>query len=343
MMHHQFKNLCLGFFLLSLMILAIILGPTKIPLSILKVWEYWNLDRSIAHEIDQLTAHIFWHLRLPRVLFAALVGGALGYCGALAQGLFRNPLADPGLLGISAGAAAAAAFAIVILPSLSLLDMTWRPLILPLSAFMGALMVSYLLEKSAQKLLPGSIGGLLLMGVAFNAIIAAWIGLCTYLATDEQLRNLSFWTMGSLGAAAWILILCLLICLVLSCARMSKIAAALNVISLGDDVAQHIGVDIKKTRREVIIWISLINGFAVAWCGIISFIGLLAPNMARAMVGQNQRVVIPTSMILGAILLVGADLLARNLAIPTEIPVGIFTALLGGPFFLILLLKGMKS
>lgn len=329
----KLSSLCI--FLVGCALLSIFWGPIDLQLN---DWKIWNKDFLREGSLSQ---YVLWNLRIPRAIFAVIAGMVLGYCGALTQGIFRNPLADPGLVGISAGAAAAAALVIVfILPVLSVQgDLIYSLPILPLSSFLGALIVCYLLLRLSTWLMFGSVSGLLLIGVALNAILASWIGLCTYLADDEQLRSLSFWTLGSVASGSWTLMGILSLLLIFALMRLKSISRALNAISLGQEVAQHLGVDVHRVRQEAIIWIALLNGIVVSWCGIISFIGLLAPNMSRLFIGADQQKNIPIAMLFGAILLSLADSLAKNLAIPAEIPVGIFTALLGGPIFLFILIR----
>lgn len=287
--------------------------------------------------------YVLWNIRLPRALFAVLVGASMGLSGALTQGLFRNPLADPGLLGVSAGAACAAALTIVVVAGISLpISAAWRIWLLPAAAFTGALGVCLVLDRVARWITQGSIAGLLLTGVALNALAAAVIGLCTYLATDEQLRSLSFWTLGSLAGANWVLVLLLAAMLGLAGWRVRQLVRAMNALALGESAAAHVGVDVRHLRGNVIVLVALLAGFAVAWCGMIGFIGLIAPHLVRAWIGSDQRQVVPLSMLMGGLLLLVADTLARTVAIPAEIPVGIFTALLGSPFFL-LLLRGARG
>jgi iron complex transport system permease protein len=284
------------------------------------------------------SSYVLWQLRLPRIIFAVGIGAALGLSGALTQGLFRNPLADPGLLGVSAGAACAVAVAIVLLGEVDMqIPPQWRFLVIPAFAFLGAILVCLVLDRIACWITPGSISGLLLTGIALNAIAAAFIGLCTYLASDEELRNLTFWTMGSLSGSNWMLVQAITALFIPAWWRLRKLVKVMNVFALGESVATQVGIEISRIRMEIIIWVALLSGFAVAWCGMIGFVGLIAPNFARAWLGGDQRKVIPASMVLGGILLLLADTFARTMAIPAELPVGIFTALLGAPFFIMLL------
>jgi len=290
------------------------------------------------------SSYVLWHLRLPRIVFALLIGAALGLSGALTQGLFRNPLADPGLLGVSAGAACAVALGIVLFNDLSIrLLPEWRFFTIPALAFSGAILVCFALDRIARWITPGSIAGLLLTGIALNAFAAAIIGLCTYLATDEQLRNLTFWTMGSLSGSSWILVIAAAVLFAFAWWRLRALTPVMNVFALGESVAAHVGIEIGRIRMEIIFWVALLSGFAVAWCGMIGFVGLIAPNFARAWLGGDQRVVVPASMLLGGILLLLADTCARTIAIPAEVPVGIFTALLGAPFFILLLRSSRRQ
>ncbi len=303
------------------------------------VWHDWSAIFVASNEQSMTGgAYVLWSIRLPRAFFAVLIGAALGLSGALTQGLFRNPLADPGLLGVTSGAACAAALTIVLFASLQFpVPPAWRPFVLPVSAFTGAFLVCYVLDRVARWITPGSIAGLLLTGIALNALAAAVIGLCTYLATDEQLRSLSFWTLGSLAGASWSVTATLVLLLCAAWWQAGKLVRSMNALALGEAVAGHVGIDVRRIRGGVILLVAILSGFAVAWCGIIGFVGLIAPHLVRVMVGPDQRYVLPLSLPTGGLLLLLADTLARTVVIPAEIPVGIFTALVGGPFFLALL------
>ena len=333
-----FASAFIGLILITLILFASQWGAVPIHL------DDWTSLINQSGDIQSGSSFVLWQLRLPRVVFALLIGAALGLSGALTQGLFRNSLADPGLLGVSAGAACAVALGIVILNDLSIpLVPQWRFWTIPALAFSGAILVCFTLDRIARWITPGSIAGLLLTGIALNAIAAAIIGLCTYLATDEQLRNLTFWTMGSLSSSNWILVMAITLLFVFSWWRLRALIPVMNVFALGESVAAHVGIEISRIRMEIIFWVALLSGFAVAWCGMIGFVGLIAPNFARAWLGGDQRVVVPASMLLGGILLLLADTCARTIAIPAEVPVGIFTALLGAPFFILLLRSSRRQ
>lgn len=321
------------FVMVSMGLMATLLGPVDIHL-----FNGWLINDEF------MNSYILWQVRLPRILFSMIIGASLGLAGALTQGLFRNPLADPGLLGVSSGAAAAAAATIVFsgyLPWAA--PESLRAWILPAAAFFGALGVCFTLDHLARWLTPGSVMGLLLTGIAINALVAAFIGLSTYVANDEQLRNLSFWTMGSLAGANWIILSLMTLVLLMAFVSSQRLTRQINALSLGDAVAAQIGIDLKQLRQLIILIVAFLSACTVAWCGMIGFISLIAPHLSRAMVGADHRQVLPLSMLLGGILLLFADTLARTVAIPAEIPVGIFTALLGAPFFLSLLAKQRKE
>ncbi len=286
------------------------------------------------------SAYVLWEIRLPRILFSLLIGAALGLCGTLTQGLFRNPLADPGLLGISSGAACAAALTIVFLARSGInIPFEWRFAILPVAAFTGAVGVCLTLDRVAHWITADSLSGLILTGIALNALAGAIIGLCTYVATDEQLRSLTFWTLGSVAGASWGLVSVLAVLLSWAFWFAHRSLSALNALALGEAVAGHVGVEVRQLRTRIVVLVALVSGFSVAWCGIIGFIGLIAPHIVRSVLGADHRRVAPYSMGIGALLLLWADTAARTLAVPAEIPVGIFTSLLGAPFFLVLLLS----
>jgi iron complex transport system permease protein len=333
-----FSRALIGFVLIALMLFTSQLGAVHIDL------DDWTSLINHGWDTQSGSSYVLWQLRLPRIVFALLIGAALGLSGALTQGLFRNPLADPGLLGVSAGAACAVALGIVLLGDLNIpLLPEWRFWTIPVLAFSGAILVCFALDRIAGWITPGSIAGLLLTGIALNALAAAIIGLCTYLATDEQLRNLTFWTMGSLSSSSWLLVIAVAVLFTFAWWRLRTMIAVMNVFALGESVAAHVGIEISRIRMEIIFWVALLSGFAVAWCGMIGFVGLIAPNFARAWLGGDQRSVVPASMVLGAMLLLLADTCARTIAMPAEVPVGIFTALLGAPFFILLLRSSRRQ
>lgn len=283
---------------------------------------------------------VLWTIRLPRILLGVLVGSGLALAGAALQGLFRNPLADPGLIGVSGGAALASASVIVMgatwLPGLLKL---FGPFTLPAAAFAGGLTVTLLVYRLASGEGHTSLAVMLLAGIAVNALVGAGIGVFGYIATDEELRKLTFWSLGSLGGANWKTLAVVAPCVLLAAVVLGFQAKGLNALALGEGAAGHLGVHVERLKLAVTACAALAVGALVAVSGIIGFIGLVAPHMVRLACGPDHRAVLPGAALLGALLIVLADLAARTLAAPAEIPIGILTALLGAPFFLVLLVQ----
>jgi iron complex transport system permease protein len=280
---------------------------------------------------------VFWQLRLPRALLALLVGSSLAVAGAMMQGLFRNPLADPGLVGVSSGAALGAVLMIVVGESLSWLEPVRGPLLIPVAALLGAWVVTLLILRLGSQNGTTSVATLLLAGIAINAFVGAIIGLCTFLADDAQLRSLNFWMLGSLGIASWSSVLLTLpFCAVLLLSA-TRCARPLNAMSLGESEAGHLGFHPQRTKLFVIFLTSVGVGGCVAQSGMIGFIGLVVPHLLRLLIGPDHRWLLPASAVLGAALLLMADTIARTMVSPAEMPIGIITAAVGAPFFLALL------
>jgi iron complex transport system permease protein len=282
---------------------------------------------------DWQTSQIIWDIRIPRALLALAVGASLGLAGAITQALFRNPLADPSLLGVSSGAALAVALVI-------LMDSAWMSIELlgiPMAAFGGALLSCYLLMSLSRQISFSTISNLLLCGIALNALSAALIGLCIYLASDSQLRTFTFWTLGSVASANMQFVLLMFLVLLGVFILIYPLKGSINALSLGEDVAQHIGINVSRLKIKMVACVALLCGVSVAFCGMIGFISLVAPQIVRLVFGSDQKNVLVFSMLLGGFFLLVADTLARTLAFPAEMPVGIFTSLIGAPYFLYLL------
>lgn len=281
---------------------------------------------------------VILNVRLPRVLLAMVAGAGLASTGVLMQALFRNPLADPALIGVSAGAALGAVAVIVlgatVLQGAARLLGVWT---LPTAAFAGALVTAILVFRLSSRdglLEPTT---MLLCGIAVNALTGAGIGMLTYLATDDQLRNLTFWSLGSLGAATWGSLLGTLPAFVFLLLAVPAVAPGLNALLLGESEAHHLGVRVERLKRVVVAMTAAAAGSIVAVSGVIGFVGLVCPHLARLLVGPNHRYVFPLAAALGATILTVGDALARTVVSPAELPIGILTALLGAPFFLWLL------
>jgi len=295
---------------------------------------------SLPWEFERRQALVLTSIRLPRVLLAIGVGGGLAVSGALMQGLFRNPLADPSLIGVSSGAALAAVVTIVLG---STVFGAWSDVLgaflLPAAAFTGGVVATFIVYRLATREGQTSVTTMLLAGIAINALAAAGTGLMIFIADDDQLRDLTFWTLGSVGGATWTRLAVVGPCLLGGMLAAPLLARPLNALLLGESEAGHLGIRTEQVKKIVITLAALVVGAAVAVSGVIGFIGLVVPHLLRLAVGPDHRILIPGSALLGGGLLLGADLLARTIVAPAELPIGIVTALVGAPFFLWLLLR----
>lgn len=282
---------------------------------------------------DMLLHNVLMDIRLPRVLFSAVAGAALAATGVAMQALFRNPLAEPGLVGISSGAALGAVFAIVMTAG--------SFFTIACAAFLGSLLATFLAYSIGRRY--NGVAGLLLAGIAINTIAGSAIGVLAYLASDTQLRDLTFWSMGSLAGADWASLFWVgpwtILLLVYLCSQWR----VLNALLLGEREAAHLGFALIAVRRRLIIATALIIGPLVAVTGGIGFIGLVVPHLIRMVLGAHHRYLLPASLLAGALLLTLADWLARVVASPAELPIGLVTSLVGGPFFLWLLSRGRSA
>ncbi|SDI06499.1 iron complex transport system permease protein [Pseudomonas delhiensis] len=332
--------LLLGFLLLLVLWLSLALGPVSLPLgdTLRALARLAGLPVS-ADDLGQAEL-IVGQIRLPRTLLGVATGGVLALAGVAMQGLFRNPLADPGLIGVSSGAALGAAIAIVFGASLGGLPEAFAPYLLSACAFAGGLLVTALVYRLGRHNGQTSVATMLLAGIALTALAGALIGLFTYLADDATLRTLTFWNLGSLNGASYPRLWPLLLVTLLVACWLPRRVDALNALLLGESEARHLGFDVERLKVELILCTALGVGAAVAAAGLIGFIGLVVPHLLRLIVGPDHRVLLPASMFGGAILLLLADLVARLALAPAELPIGIVTALIGAPFFLYLLIRG---
>jgi iron complex transport system permease protein len=293
-----------------------------------------------AHTFAARDQLVLWSIRIPRIAIAAMIGGMLGAAGAIMQGLFRNPLADPALVGVSSGGAFAAAAAIVVADSRFAHYVTFlQPFLLPLAAFCGSLLTTVMLYRISSRSGRTSIALFLLAGIAIAAIANAGIGLLVFIADDRQLRDITFWLLGSLSGATWSKATTIAPILLLGLIGMLFTSRGLDVLILGESEAFHAGIDVERLKRISIVLVSAMTGAAVSVCGVIGFIGIVVPHLLRLMIGPGHRLLLPASVGLGASLLVGADTLARTIVAPAEMPIGILTAAVGAPVFLLILLR----
>ena len=326
------------FLLLALLLAAIAvsasIGAAGIPLSRLAAaFGLVDADPALAAR-DRL---ILLSVRLPRIAIAIGVGAMLAAAGTIMQGLFRNPLADPGLVGVSAGAGLAAAIVIVLGDRLLADRLPFEAL--PIAAFLGGLATTTILYRIATREGRTSIATLLLAGLALGALAGAATGLLVFLADDRQLRDITFWTLGSLAGATWPKFWAIAPFLGGLLVSLPFIARGLDLLVLGEAEAFHSGVAVERLKRVAIVLVAAAAGAAVAVSGVIGFVGIVVPHLLRLAIGPGHRLLLPASVLLGGLMLLAADTLARTIAAPAELPVGIVTAVLGAPFFLMLLLR----
>ncbi|MFF8912737.1 FecCD family ABC transporter permease [Streptomyces sp. NPDC015032] len=282
-------------------------------------------------ELDRVGESVLWNVRLPRVVLALLVGASLGCAGALMQGVFGNPLAEPGVIGISSGAAVGAVASIAL--GLDFLG-NWTITVCAFAAGLATVLLVYALSRSGGRT---EVVTLILTGIAVNAFAGALIGLFIFFADNAQISQITFWQLGSLAQATWPKVLAVLPCAVLGLLVAPFHARKLDLLALGERPARHLGVDVERLRIVLVLVVALLTAAAVAVAGIISFVGLLVPHLLRMANGPGHRFLVPGSALGGALVLVVGDLAARTVADPAELPLGVLTALLGSPFFFWLL------
>ncbi len=312
--------------LLGLTGLASTQGAMQLPLASL-----WQAG-------DEALRQIWLTVRLPRLVLALLVGAALALSGCVMQGLFRNPLADPGLLGISGGASLTVACWLVLPITVSPLVALYAPM---LAAFIGSLavmMVIYLLSKAGEV----GLSQLLLVGIAINALCGAGVGVLSWISNDAQLRQLSQWGMGSLGQIEWSTLMVAASLILPASLVIWRVASALNLLQLGDEEAHYLGVNVPRLQRILLVCSALLVATAVAVSGIISFVGLVVPHLMRMWLGPDHRALVPGALLVGAMLLLAADTVARTVVAPAEMPVGLLTSMAGAPWFLWLIFRRSK-
>ena len=283
---------------------------------------------------------ILWEIRLPRMLTGVLVGASLAVGGAVMQGLFRNPLADPGLVGVGAGAGLGAVTAIVLggmAPAWVAATLGWH--LVPVAAFLGGWLSTLVLYRVSTRAGRTSVATMLLAGIALGALAGAATGILVYLADDRQLRDLTFWGLGSLGGASWPKIAAAGPVMVLALLAAPFLARGLNGLALGEAAAHHIGLPVQRIKVVAILAVAAATGAAVAVSGGIGFIGIVVPHLLRLATGPDHRFLLVNAGLLGATLLLLADLIARSLIAPAELPIGIVTAVIGAPVFLWILLR----
>nr|WP_145485053.1 MULTISPECIES: iron ABC transporter permease [Streptomyces] len=316
--------------LLVLVPLAAGLGAYPIPVA--------DVLGSVLHrahlggtELDRVAESVLWNVRFPRIALALLVGASLGCAGALMQGVFGNPLAEPGVIGVSSGAAVGAVAAIAF--GLDFLGM-WTVPVLAFVSGLGTVLLVYAMSRSGGRT---EVVTLILTGIAVNAFGGALIGLFLFFADTAAVNQITFWQLGSLSQATWPKVLAVLPCALLGLGLAPLYTRRLDLLALGERPARHLGVDVERLRLVLVLVIALLTAAAVSVAGIIGFVGLVVPHLLRMMAGPGHRFLVPGSALLGALVLLAADLVARTAAAPAELPLGVLTALIGSPFFFLLL------
>lgn len=348
--HKKIARIKKGTLLVSLIVLlfatilaAVILGAASIPIktALAVLLSPFTVFSGLfkAVEIADIHQSIIMQLRLPRVMQAAVVGASLAVAGAVFQGLFRNPMADPYVLGVSSGAALGAVAAMLTGAGATLSFAGFTAV--PLYAFTGGVSTIALVYYMSRvgKVVP--VMTLLLAGIAVNAFLSALVSLLTYFA-GEKLHQVVFWMMGGVGGATWSGVVTMLPYVFVGFCCIYYYSRELNILLLGEETAQHLGVNTERVKKILLVAASLLVAAAVSTSGIIGFVGLVVPHLVRLIAGPDHRILLPASALLGAILLIAADMLARIIIAPSELPVGIITAMVGAPMFIYLLKKRKK-
>jgi iron complex transport system permease protein len=323
--------------LVALVILAMAVGTVYVPFKtiIRVILSNWGLTDNSGIELKYQA--IIYSIRFPRVLSAVLIGAALATAGAVMQGMFRNPMADPGIIGVSSGAGLGAVIAIA-------LGLTAKSIFaLPLFASIGALAAAILIFLLSLRGGKVSVFTLILSGIAVSTFLGAAISMVLSFVSKDSVSQFIFWAMGTLYNIRWESIRIVFIPILIGVAILLFFSRELNIMLLGEEEAQSVGLNSSKTRMLLLLLVSIITASAVCISGPISFVGLIVPHIMRLIVGPDHKILLPSSAVGGAIFLVGCDLVARTVFLPQEINVGIVTSLLGAPYFLFLLIKSRKE
>lgn len=308
---------------------------------------FFEIIRSLISDVGSLSdadRFVLLELRLPRIVMAILMGSALAVSGTCLQGMFRNPLATPDLLGITSGASLFAALSIVLGSSLKpYLPEAVQFSMLSIMAFIGALITMVAVYNISTTNGRTNVVIMLLSGVAITALGFAVTGFLIYISKEEQLRDLTFWNLGSLSGATWSKNLILAIIISIAYLVLIRKGKALNAMMLGERDAQHLGIPVEKVKKQIVLFTALMVGTSVAFAGTIGFVGLIVPYILRLLFKSNYNIILPLAAVTGAALLLTADTISRTVAAPGEVPIGILTAFMGAPIFIVILIKNRKS
>lgn len=334
----------MGIALVVVFLLSLSIGQMFIPVREIAVILLKKLGLFTSLATDAVHETVLWTIRLPRLVMTVLIGAALGVSGAALQGLFRNPLVEPGLIGVSSGASLAVVAVIVFGAFLAFdrhsMEMS---VIMSVFAFGGGLLATLGVIQIGRHMGPLTIAMLILAGVAVNAMCGALMGLMIFYANENQLHMFMFWTLGDLGGASWRNLAIATPLLIAGTAFLLKYTNALNAIALGESEAFHMGVDVDRVKKAIIFFAALAVGTSVSLAGAIGFVGLVVPHLIRVTFHSDNRLVMPGSAIGGPLLLILADMVARTVVAPAELPIGVVTALVGTPFFIFLLIRSRRK
>ena len=339
--------LLLGLFsLLIISFLSLTIGPVKITLLeiIDVIFNQLNINTNFSNsDLSQAFKTVVLDIRFPRIVMGIIVGVALGVSGAILQGLFRNPLVDPGFIGVSSGSAIGAMFVIMFSHLIGIQNNFYVQFILPIFSMLGGLLTTILVYKMSKMSGKTNIMAMLLSGIAINAFSGSIIGFLVYRASDMELRSFTFWTLGSLDNTSWLIVSISLLLISIPLFIAIKIRKQLDIFMLGDSEAGYLGINIERLKKKIIAISALMVGVTVAFCGMIGFIGLVTPHLVRLIMGPSHKTLIFGSAILGAIILILADFISRIIIAPAQLPIGIITSALGAPFFLWLIVSQKRK
>ena len=321
-------GLTLAVLLVGTMLVSSALGAYPVSLGELFQSLFMKIGLGGESSVNPTTEDVVWVIRLPRIVLGVVVGAALGCAGGVMQGAFGNPLAEPGIVGVSSGAMLGAALQIV--TGFSPLG----PWTLPLAAFLGGLLAVVVVYSTSRSGGRTEVLTLILMGIALNALASAAIGFLAYVADDASLRSLASWTLGSLAQATWGKVGVVAPVALIGVIGALSLSRTLDLLSLGDHQARHLGVNVERARVRALLVVALLAASAVAVSGVVLFVGLIVPHIVRALVGPRHRALLPLSILLGAVVVTLADTVARTIVDPAELPLGVVTALVGAPVFI---------
>ncbi len=330
----------LSLVLVFTILFSLTIGAVPVPFKDVVVVLLQKIGLFTNIEVDSMSDVVLSTIRFPRVFMTIMIGAALGVSGAALQGLFRNPLVESSLIGVSGGAASAVVLVIVFGGSFFLAKDTFLyNALIPITAFGGGLLATFLVMRLSSQSGKTNIAVLVLVGVAINALAGSIIGLSIFYADENQLRTFTFWTLGDLGGATTEKLIIATPLLIGSIVALLFHSNKLNAIALGEAEAYHMGVDVERTKRTIVFFSAMAVGVSVSLSGVIGFVGLVIPHLIRVLFHSDNRLVLPASVIGGAWLLIIADIIARTIVTPAELPIGVMTGLIGAPFFIMLLMK----